>query len=71
MLPAFPGDTEGRRRMAVERIEVASRELFAEGAAFGDAGEYERIDGLAYGIAGRLTLPGRRLRRPRYGGGHW
>ncbi len=34
--------------MALERLEITSREAFAGGRSFGEAGAYERVDGLAH-----------------------
>ena len=34
--------------MAVTRLEIKARRPFEEGAAFGTAGSYERIDGIAH-----------------------
>ena len=34
--------------MAVARLEVTSREPYADGVSFGDAGPYERLDGVIY-----------------------
>ncbi len=34
--------------MAVSRLEIRSREPYEGGAAFGDAGAYERLDGVIH-----------------------
>ena len=34
--------------MAVTRLEVRSRQPYADGAAFGEAGTYEQIDGIVH-----------------------
>src|SRR6478609_4850837 len=38
--------TNGGARMAVIGIEIRSRQPFADGTSFGEAGPYERIDGI-------------------------